>query len=154
MYRIVKKRLRSMKATPHDPATNTSGKEPRRISNKNRTGHSFLDIHLFLDFAKRKQYWFHRKKSKFHRQKSKGRTFESRKEYKNLEKNKWNKLLSDCYCFTQWHIKHFYEKMTMARSCAPIVSQMFNFSVLAKTFPEMYMALILFIFQGSLFLPI
>jgi hypothetical protein len=27
-----------MNATPHDPATRTSGKEPRRTPNKNSTG--------------------------------------------------------------------------------------------------------------------
>jgi hypothetical protein len=37
--KINKERRRSMIATPHDPATRASGKEPRRTPNKNRTGH-------------------------------------------------------------------------------------------------------------------
>jgi hypothetical protein len=37
--KIKKERQRSMNATPYDPATRTSEKEPRRTPNKNRTGH-------------------------------------------------------------------------------------------------------------------
>jgi hypothetical protein len=36
---INKERRRSMNAAPTDPITRASGKESRRIPNKNRTGH-------------------------------------------------------------------------------------------------------------------
>jgi hypothetical protein len=36
--KINKERRRSMNATPRDPETRTGGKEPRKPSNKNRTG--------------------------------------------------------------------------------------------------------------------
>jgi hypothetical protein len=36
--KINKDRRRSMNATPHDPGTRTSDKEPRRTTNKNRAG--------------------------------------------------------------------------------------------------------------------
>jgi hypothetical protein len=37
--KINKERRRSINATPYDPATITSGKEPMRTQNKDRTGH-------------------------------------------------------------------------------------------------------------------
>jgi hypothetical protein len=37
--KINKERRHSMNATPPDPATRASGKEPRRTPNKNSTGH-------------------------------------------------------------------------------------------------------------------